>query len=56
MKGCITLLCIGVPLALLGLWLDSERLMALGAGAIAAVMIGWPGFLLMGLLHKSGRR
>lgn len=56
MKGCITLICIGVPLALLGLWLDSERLMALGAGAIAAVVIGWPGLLLMGLLHKSERR
>ena len=56
MKGCITLLCIGLPLALLGLWLDSERLMALGAGAIAAVVIGWPGLLLLGLLHRSERR
>lgn len=56
MKGCIALMCIGVPLALLGLWLDSERLMALGAGAIATVVIGWPGLLLMGLLHKSERR
>lgn len=55
-KGCIALMCIGVPLALLGLWLDSERLMALGAGAIAAVVIGWPGLLLLGLLHKSERR
>lgn len=56
MKSCITFMFIGMPLALLGLWLDSEHLMALGAGAIAAVVIGWPGLLLMGLLHKSGRR
>ena len=53
MKSCITFMFIGMPLALLGLWLDSEHLMALGAGAIAAVVIGWPGLLLMGLLHKS---
>ena len=53
MKGCITFMCIGMPLALQDLWLDCEHLMALGVGAIAAVVIGWPGLLLMGLLHKS---
>ena len=51
MKGvlwCVALVGLGVPLALLGLALESERLMALGAGAVATVMVGWPVLLLMG--------
>lgn len=54
MKGivwCIALVCAGIPLALLGLVLNSESLMALGAGAIATVVVGWPVLLLMGALE-----
>lgn len=59
MKGivwCIALVCAGLPLALLGLWLDSERLMAIGAGAIATVVVGWPALLLMGVVQTSAPR
>lgn len=58
MKGlqwCITLVCAGIPLALLGLLVDSQHLMALGGGAIATVVIGWPVLVLMGAVHTSGR-
>lgn len=53
---CIALVGAGIPLALLGLWLDSERLMALGGGAIATVVVGWPALLLMGAMQASARR
>ena len=59
MKGfiwCFALLGVGVPLALLGLLLDSERLMALGGGAIATVVVGWPVLVLMGAVQTSVRR
>ena len=59
MKGltwCIALAGAGIWLALLGLLVDSERLMALGGGAIATVVVGWPVLLLMGAVQTSGRR
>lgn len=59
MKGwmwCIALVAAGVPLALLGLWMDSERLMAFGGGAIATVVVGWPVLLVLGAVQTSGRR
>lgn len=59
MKGfvwCIALAGAGIGLALLGLLVDSERLMALGGGAIATVVVGWPVLLLMGAVQTSGRR
>jgi len=59
MKGlvwCIALVCAGVPLALLGLLVDSERLMALGAGAVATVVVGWPLLLVMGAVQTPGQR
>lgn len=59
MKGltwCIALVGAGIPLALAGLWLDSERLMALGGGAIATVVVGWPVLLLMGAMQTSAQR
>ncbi|MBN9411339.1 MAG: hypothetical protein J0H69_19515 [Burkholderiales bacterium] len=55
MKGlvwCIALVAAGVPMAMLGLVLDWERLMALGAGAIATAVLGWPVLLLMGAASK----
>lgn len=59
MKGliwCIALVGSGIALALLGLLMDSERLMALGGGAIATVVVGWPVLLLMGAVPTSARR
>jgi hypothetical protein len=59
MKGlvwCIALVCAGAPLALLGLWLQAERLMALGGGAIATAVVGWPVLVLMGEVRTSPRR
>jgi len=59
MKGvmwCIALVCAGVPLALLGLLMDSQRLMALGGGAIATVVVGWPVLVLMGEVHTCAPR
>ncbi len=59
MKGliwCIALVCAGVALALLGLLVDSQRLMAMGGGAIATVVVGWPVLLLMGAVQTSARR
>ena len=59
MKGlvwCFALVGVGIPLALLGLLVDSERLMALGGGAIATVVVGWPLLVLMGALQTSVRR
>lgn len=53
---CVVLVCVGLPLALLGLLLDSERMMALGAGAIATVVVGWPVLLLMGAVQTSAPR
>lgn len=43
----------GIALAALGLWTNSEALMAAGGGAIALVWFGWPVLLLMG---ATGRR
>ncbi len=51
MKGfywCLALVIGGIPLALLGLLVDAEWLMALGAGAIATVVVGWPVLVLLG--------
>lgn len=59
MKGlvwCFALVGVGIPLALLGLLVDSERLMALGGGAIATVVVGWPVLVLMGAVQTSARR
>ena len=59
MKGltwCIALAGAGIGLALLGLLMDSERLMALGGGAIATVVVGWPVLVLMGAVQTSVRR
>ncbi len=59
MKGlvwCFALVGAGIGLALLGLLVDSERLMALGGGAIATVVVGWPVLVLMGAVQTSVRR
>lgn len=59
MKGamwCLALASAGLLMALLGLWVDSERLMAYGGGAIATVVVGWPLLLLMGAVQTSARR
>ena len=59
MKGlvwCFALVGVGIPLALLGLLVDSERLMALGGGAIATVVVGWPVLVLVGAVQTSVRR
>ena len=59
MKGlvwCFALVGVGIPLALLGLLVDSERLMALGGGAIATVVVGWPVLVLIGAVQTSVRR
>ena len=59
MKGltwCIALVCAGVPLALLGLLVDSQRLLALGGGAIATVLVGWPVLVLMGEVRTRAPR
>ena len=53
---CIALVCAGVVLALLGLQVESERLMALGGGAIATVVVGWPVLALMGAVQAPARR
>ena len=55
---CFALVGVGIPLALLGLLVDSERLMALGAGAIATAVVGWPVLLMLGGLDGllSARR
>lgn len=52
---CIWLVAAGVPLTLLGLALDIELLIVLGAGAVATVWVGWPVLVLMGAL-ETGRR
>ena len=51
MKGfywCVALVLGGIPAALLGLLVNSDRLMALGAGAVAAAVVGWPVLVLAG--------
>lgn len=53
---CFALVGAGVVLALLGLHMESESLMALGGGAIATVVVGWPVLLLMGSVQTSARR
>lgn len=53
---CAALAAGGFGLALVGLAADSERLMALGGGAIATVVVGWPVLLLMGAVQTSARR
>ena len=63
-RGCVkeaivqgqALVGAGIPLALLGLLVASERLMALGGGAIATVVVGWPLLVLMGAVQTSVRR
>lgn len=56
LRWCVVLVCVGFPLALLGLLLESERMMALGAGAIATVVVGWPVLVLMGLVQTPVRK
>ena len=63
MKGfywCFALVLGGIPLALLGLLVNAEWLMALGAGAIATVVVGWPVLVLLdgldGMLTQHRRR
>ena len=53
---CFALVGAGVVLALVGLHVESERLMSLGGGAIATVVVGWPVLLLMGAVQTSARR
>lgn len=53
---CIWLVCLGLPLALLGLVTGLERVTAIGAGMVAAVVVGWPVLLLAGELHDATRR
>ncbi|KAF1035579.1 MAG: hypothetical protein GAK34_03378 [Delftia tsuruhatensis] len=50
---CIGFVALGLPLALAGLAAGSERLMALGAGLIAAVVVGWPVLLVMGAISEA---
>ena len=52
---CFALVGAGIPLALLGLLVDSQRLMALGGGAVATVVLGWPVLVLMGAVRTSAR-
>ena len=52
---CVALAALGGPLALLGLVFDSSTLMALGGGAIATVVVGWPALLVMGALTPVKR-
>lgn len=49
---CMRLIAAGVPLALLGLWLDSEKVMALGGGAVATALLGWPALMLLGAFKR----
>jgi hypothetical protein len=56
MKGfvwCYALVLGGLPVTLLGLLVDSEFLMAMGAGAIATVVVGWPVLVLAGGLDET---
>lgn len=53
---CMALVALGVVLAVVGLQVESERLMALGGGAIATVMVGWPVLLLMGAVQTPARQ
>ena len=50
----------GIPLALLGLLVNAEWLMALGAGAVATVVMGWPVLVLLGgldgMINQRQRR
>ena len=63
MKGfywCFALVLGGIPLALLGLLVNAEWLMALGAGAVATVVVGWPVLVLLGglggMINQRQRR
>ena len=63
MKGfywCFALVLGGIPLALLGLLVHAEWLMALGAGAVATVVVGWPVLVLLGgldgMINQRQRR
>lgn len=47
---------VGLPVALFGLAMDWPRLTALGAGLVAAVVVGWPVLLLAGAVHNATRR
>lgn len=51
---CFWSVGVGLALALLGAALDWPRLMAIGAGLVAAVVVGWPVLLLAGALHGAG--
>ena len=63
MKGfywCFALVLGGIPLALLGLLVNAEWLMALGAGVVATVVVGWPVLVLLGgldgMINQRQRR
>ena len=63
MKGfywCFALVLGGIPVALLGLLVNAEWLMALGAGAVATVVVGWPVLVLLGgldgMINQRQRR
>ena len=58
MNGLLLAVClvlVGLLLSALGLWADSQCLMAAGCGALALVWIGGPLILLVGLCgpHKN---
>ena len=56
LRWCLRCVLAGVPLALLGVWLDWEGLMAVGAGLVALTIVGWPLLLLAGELEDWSRR
>ncbi len=43
----------GIALAVLGLWTNSEALMAAGSGALALVCVSWPVILLIGITGRD---
>lgn len=53
---CVWLVVVGLPLALLGLAADWGRVTAIGAGMVAAVIVGWPVLLLAGEVPGGRRR
>lgn len=53
---CIWLVAIGLPLALLGLAVDVDRITLAGTAMVAAVVVGWPVLLLAGAVPGGRRR
>lgn len=50
---CIWMVGFGMPLALLGLAVGADRLTALGAGLVTAVVLGWPVLLTLGGIDET---